>query len=253
VNVQIVPSSIGDKTQHVLASYLVNDVVAVDAGALGLISPLEVQSRITHVFLSHSHLDHIASLPLFVDHVYKTRSSCVTIYASEATQHSLKTDIFNDRVWPDMVRLSEETTPFLKLEPLENEQAVEVGEVAVTPVSLEHTVPTFGFLVGERNAAVAIVSDTAPTQRIWDVVNQTPNLKAVFLEVSFPESMRWLAETSRHLTSLLFLEEVRKIHRDVRIIAVHLKPAYRADILRELDDVGIPNLEVGMPGETYAF
>ncbi|MHC4874986.1 MAG: MBL fold metallo-hydrolase [Planctomycetota bacterium] len=254
MKITLVESSVGPgPRQQILASYLINEETVIDAGSVGFFSPLEVQRRIRHVFLSHSHIDHIASLPILIDNVYQPGPDCPTIYASDHVRNCLQTDIFNDRLWPDMVRLSEQESPFLKFSEITSETAVDVGGLRVTPVSLDHLVPTFGFIVEDGSTAIAIVSDTSPTERVWEVINQTPNLKAVFLEASFPNDMEWLAERAMHLTPSLFGAEQAKLTHDVPVIAVHIKTAYDEKVKSELRALNLPRVEIAEPGRTYEF
>ncbi len=254
MKITLVESSVGSGKQlQVLASYIINDVVVLDVGSIGFVSPVEVQRRIKHVLISHSHIDHTASLPIFLDNVYAPGQDCVRIYGSEGLLECLQTHIFNDRVWPDMIRLSKDETPFRRLYYLEDETPVEIENLKITPVELDHIVPTFGFVVEDQDAAIAFVSDTRPTQKIWSIVNQTENLRAVFLEASFPNSMEWLANKAHHLTPSLFLDEVRKLNADVPIIAIHIKPAFEAEVISELKSLKLPNLQIGIPGRTYSF
>ena len=254
VKVTLLESSVGaGKNQQILASYIVNEVISIDGGCVGFATPLDVQKKIEHVFLSHSHMDHIASVPIFIDNVYVHGPTCPSVYANAPTIETLKSDIFNDRIWPDMIRLSGEESPFLKLIELKTEQPVDVMGIRVTPIDIDHVLPTMGFIVEDDSAAIAIVSDTSPTQRIWDVINQQRNLKAVFLECSFPDSMEWLAVKAKHLCPKLFREELRKLKQDVPIIAIHIKPAFEPQIVPELLALQLPNLQLGQPGKTYKF
>jgi ribonuclease BN (tRNA processing enzyme) len=254
VKIQLVASAVGHtaSAQQFAMTYIVDDVVAIDAGCLGFLWPLDAQRKIAHVFLSHSHMDHVASLPLFVENVYQPTPSCPTIHANRETLESLQTDLFNDRVWPDMIRLAQEEPRFLFFDPLQSEQPVQIGSLTVTPVLLDHLVPTMGFLIEDGTAAVAIVSDTAPTQRVWELANALPHLKAVFLEACFPNRMDWLAEKSAHLTTALFAEEYGKLERPVPVIVIHMKAAFRDEILGELAALSLPQLSIGAPG-VYEF
>ena len=85
------------------------------------------------------------------------------------------------------------------------------------------------------------------------MANQTPHLKAAFLEASFPDSMTWLAEQTGHLTTSMFRDEVAKINHKVDVIAVHIKPLFEMEIVAELKELGIPRLQIGKPGERYEF
>jgi cAMP phosphodiesterase len=254
VKVKLLSSSVGANEGHqFLMSYLVDDVLAIDAGSIGLLSPPDLQNRIENIFLSHPHIDHIASLPIFLDNIYRPGPNCPKIYASRATLDSLRRDFFNDRVWPDLFRLSESETPFLRTQEIESGQAVRVGRYRITPVELNHVMPTLGFIVSEGTSAFAVVSDTSPTDEIWSVINGTPNLKGCFVESSFPNGMDWLAVKSMHLTPAKFAVELRKLERDVPVIAVHIKPTFRAAVLSELKNLGLPNVEIGEPGREYTF
>jgi ribonuclease BN (tRNA processing enzyme) len=254
VNIRVVGSSIGNGPRHqYLISYLFGDHVAIDAGSIGFMTPLEAQMQIRHVFLSHSHIDHTATLATFLDNVYVPGPECVSVYGHPETLDCLQKDLFNDRLWPDLVRLSAAESPFLTMLPLRSEQAVEVEGLRVTPVALDHVVPTFGFIVSDHRAAVAIISDTSPTERIWELVNQTPNLKAVLVEVSFPNHLAWLADKAMHLTTSTFVAELKKLQRAVQVIAVHLKPRYQEEIAAELAAAGLANVKIGEPEQTYSF
>ncbi len=256
MKVQCVPSSVGASNNHpILATYLINDVVAIDAGSLGLLSPLSAQRQVRHVFLSHSHLDHVATLPVFIDNVYVHGPDCPDIYGHPSTFDSLRRDFFNDRIWPDMIRLSGEESPFLRLNELVEEQPVEIAGLRITPIALKHVVPTYGFLIEElaTQTAVLFVSDSSPSERIWEIANQCKDLKAVFLEASFPNSFRWLADKAAHLTPALFAEEVKKLTADVPIYAIHIKIAFADQIVSELNALNLMNLRFSEPGEVLTF
>lgn len=235
------------------ASYLIDDRVAIDAGPLGLMSSVEDQRRITDIFVSHSHLDHLATLPLLLDNVYRLGPECPRIHASQFVRDCLTRDIFNERVWPDLLRLSSEESPFLRFCPLAPEQVVALGHLSITPCAVNHPVPTFGFIVEDEIAAVAFVSDTGPTERIWELLKQQDKLKGLFLEAAFPNSMQWLADKTGHLTPATFLGEYRKLGREIPVIAIHLKPAYHEEIVAELRALSIPQLVIGESNAVYEF
>src|SRR5262249_7547504 len=159
-----------------------------------------------------------------LENVYQVNSDCVTVHGNEAVLTSLRQDLFNNRVWPDFLNLGGGRPPYLKLALLEPGRPVAVDHLTVTPVAVNHSVPTFGFVVADETSAVVFPSDTGPTAEIWERVNATPDVRAVFLEATFPDQLAWLANLSKHLTPGLFAEEVRKVARPVRFLAVHIKP-----------------------------
>jgi ribonuclease BN (tRNA processing enzyme) len=236
-----------------LSTYIINDVIAVDAGGLGLLGHLSSQSRIRDIFITHSHMDHIASLPIFLDNVFQASDRPVTIHASEATLDSLKRDIFNDRVWPDFIGMSRTGLPFVNVALLEAGRPVEVGGLVFLPIAVDHVVPTLGFLVESPGVTVAIPSDTGPTEAFWHAAGAADDLKAVFLEASFPNAMTELAIASKHLTPAMFAAEAQKLARQVPLIAVHIKPRYYDQVVRELGALQLAQAEVGRPGATYEY
>lgn len=256
MRVMLLPASVGepghDRNQY-LTSFILNGTVAIDAGGLGLFQTPQQQTRIRHVFLTHSHVDHVGSLPIFVENVFEGKPDCVTIYGSEAVLDSVQRDLFNDRVWPDFIALSRKQTAFLKLQTLVEGQAVEVDGLRFTPVPVNHVVHTFGFIVEDAAATVVIPSDTGPTEEIWRHANAAANLKAVFLEVTFPNYMQGLADVAKHLTPQTFHAEMRKLKKTVPIFAIHIKPRFHEEVVKELQALNMSNLSVGRMATEYVF
>lgn len=256
MKVTLVPSALSDRglgQEQFLTSYRINDTLAIDAGSLGWAESVHEQAYVKHILITHTHLDHIASLPMFVENTYRRNKNCVTIHGSEAALGCLRKDIFNDRVWPDYLRLASEDAPFFNLAVLESGKAIELEGLRITPIPVDHVVPTFGFLLEEKSAAAVIVGDTGPTEEIWEYASRPANLKAVFLEATFPNSMASLAAASKHLTPALFAHEVQKLKESTRIVAVHIKARYRAEVIRELQALGIPDLQIATAGKVYTF
>jgi len=252
MRIQILKSSTTDPKGHFSASYLVNDRIVIDAGSIGF-SELNIQRQIRHVILSHSHFDHICSLPILLDNIYEPGPDCVQVYASSETIDCLRRYVFNDDIWPDLLRLSSEESPFVNFVTLRDREPVQLQQLTVTPVALNHLVPTYGFVVEDSQTAVALVSDTAATDDIWELARNNEKLKAVFLECAFPNSLNWLAEKALHLTAESFLQEYRKLDRDVPVVAIHIKPPFHDQIVSELQGLGIPSLIIGKPEQELTF
>jgi ribonuclease BN (tRNA processing enzyme) len=123
----------------------------------------------------------------------------------------------------------------------------------VTPVAVNHVVPTLAYVVDDGVSAVIFAADSGPTTRLWEVAHHTPGLRAVFLEASFPNSLKGLAEVSLHLTAEMFGGEAAKIPPGVKVIAVHIKVRYREEVIRELHSLRLPNMEIGKCGTEYCF
>lgn len=234
-------------------SLVVDQDLVIDAGCIGFVSPLATQTQIKHVLLTHCHMDHIASLPIFLDNVFVPGGECPTVYASPHAIQVLKSHIFNGHIWPDLLAIADGQNEFVRLVEVEPGTPFKIGELSVLPIQVDHAVPTLGYLVDDGVSAVAFVADTSPTEEIWAAANANTRLKAVFVESSFPSRMDWLADKTKHLTPALLRSEVGKLDSSARIIAVHLKAAFRDEVEQELKSLGIPHLEVGVPGTTYHF
>jgi cAMP phosphodiesterase len=171
VRVTLVPSSVGGEGQsqnQFLTTFLINDTVALDAGSIGLYGGPAEQARVKHLLLSHTHSDHLATLPVFLLNAYQGDGDCVTVYGSAVVLDCLHRHVFNDVLSPDFIRISEQRPAYLKLQELRPGEAVDMDGLRVTPVQVHHAVPTLGFIVEGEGATVIFSSDTGPTQEIWD-------------------------------------------------------------------------------------
>jgi ribonuclease BN (tRNA processing enzyme) len=250
MRVQVLRS--GSSPGHPLTGFLVDGTLAIDAGPLGQFAPAEELANITDVLLTHSHIDHVAGLPIFLDTVYGMRPTCPTIHALPDTLKTLQSDLFNDRLMPDFIALGQTLPPFLRTAEVPNGQ-FRLGRYTILPMTLQHTVPTIGYLVDDGITAAAFITDTAPVPEILGPLARWPRLQAVFLECSFPHRMHELAAISKHHTTEQFLLAARKFPPSVMVYAIHLKPRYWDEILREVNRCGLPNVRIGEPGQVYAF
>ena len=235
-------------------SALVNDTLAIDAGCLGFYRSAQEQAKVKHVLITHTHIDHVASLPIFVENAYEGKPDCVTVHGSAEVLDSLQRDLFNDRVWPDFIKMSDNSErPFMKVARLDPHQTVVLEGLKLTAVPVNHVVPTVGYLIEDETSAVAFFSDTGPTEEFWKVASANPKLKAVFIEGCFPNSLGWLADVSKHLTPKLLAEELKKLTRPARVIVVHVKPRFQTQVLEELKALNLPFVEHAQFGVPYSF
>ncbi len=260
MRVQLLPSTVGGLAKHqLLSSYLIDDQICLDAGSIGFHSNLELQLGVKHIFITHCHSDHLASLPVFLDvHFgeWAEEPVPVVIHAEESTARAIREDILNDRHWPDFFRINDEQEMgLLELNIIEAEKPVEVSGYRITPVRANHIVDTLAFVVEKDGHSFALVTDTAPSDRIWEICAQAPGLSLVILELSFPDRMQWLAELTKHLSTTDFIAERGKLPTadDCRFLAVHLKPNQFDEIKTQLESHRLPGVEVMIPGHDYEF
>jgi ribonuclease BN (tRNA processing enzyme) len=240
------------KGRH-LSCFLINDTIALDAGAITQTLSLEEQARVRHVVISHSHLDHNGSLPFLVDNVFGMHDGPVVVYAIAPVVKSLRQLMFNDVLWPDFTRLPRPESPTLSFKEVKEETPFTVDGLTFTAVRVNHITPTVGFVIEDGKSAIIYTGDTGPTERVWTVANRTERLKAIIAEASFPDAKSELARQSGHLTPSTLRTELNKLDRKVRILVTHTKPRWRAQIARELRQVNSPRIELLEQGKTYRF
>ena len=134
-------------------SFLVDDDVLIDAGTGATDLSLTQLAKIDHVFLTHSHLDHIAAIPWIVDTVGSARDKPLVVHALDATIKALKEHIFNWRIWPDFTQIPTADQPYLKFESMTIGAAVKLGARTIIAVASNHVVQ----LLATGSIAVAIV------------------------------------------------------------------------------------------------
>jgi cAMP phosphodiesterase len=258
VRIQLLPSTFDGQghatAEQRLTCFLIDDSVAVDAGSIAIALTPDQRARIRDIIVTHPHMDHIASLPIFIDDLYPTLEEPVRIYGTQEVIDLLERDVFNWNVYPRFSELRNDYGPVMEYVPIPIEQEFQVAHLTAIAVPVNHIVPTVGLIVSDHQATVAFSSDTAETEDFWKLVNRTPKLNALLIEASFPNSMSKLAEVSRHFTPASLNHELAKLnHNGIDILTVHIKPAYREQVISELNALKIPNLGVMEPGRIYSW
>lgn len=236
-----------------LTSLLINDRVALDAGCLCQALELERQVQVSAIVLTHSHMDHTASIPFFVDNVFGRKVGGISLYGSEPTLYAVRKHLFNSANWPDFSLLPNHLEPSLHLHPFRDEQRFVVEGVRFTPISVNHVVPTHGMLIEDDDAAFLWSSDTGPTERFWEVANRTPNLRGLAIDVSFDNSLQSVADDSGHLTPASLATELEKLQVDVPVWIQHMKPFCIDKIRDELKALAHPAIRFFEQGRRYEF
>ena len=258
MRIQLLPSTFDGQghatAEQRLTCFLVDDCVAVDAGSIAIALTPEQRAKVRDIIVTHPHMDHIASLPIFIDDLYPTLEEPVRVHATPEVAELLERDVFNWNVYPRFSGLRNDYGPVMEYVPIPTGREFKVAHLDVIAIPVNHIVPTVGLIVSDGRSTVAFSSDTAETEEFWNVVNRTPHLDALLIEASFPNSMTKLADVSRHFTPASLNQELRKLnHNGLDILTVHIKPAYRETIIEELNALNIPKLAVMEPGRTYSW
>lgn len=205
-------------------SFLLDQDVLIDAGTgVGELSLTEL-AMIDHVFVTHSHLDHIACLPLMIDSIGFMRDRPLTIYSSEETLDILKKHIFNWKVWPDFSEIPNSQQPYMRYQPISLGETVVLKGRKITAIPASHVVPAVGYQLDSGKASLVFSGDTTTNDALWKVVNKIKNLRYLIIETAFSNSERHLAVLSKHLCPSLLAEELAKFKRDAEVFITHLKP-----------------------------
>jgi ribonuclease BN (tRNA processing enzyme) len=216
-------------------SFLVDNDVLIDAGSGVGDLPLAELARIDHIFVTHSHLDHVTSIPFLVDTVGGMRDKPITIHATAPTIEILRNHLFNWAIWPDFTEIPTPEAPFLRYEPIELGQTVALAGREFTALPAIHAVPAVGYRLDSGAGSLVFTGDTGPNDELWRIVNKIGNLKVLIIETAFSNKERYLAEISRHLCPSMLAEELAKFEGRADIWITHLKPGEIELIMEEVE------------------
>lgn len=216
-------------------SFLIDGELLVDAGTgVGDLTLDEMQG-IHHVLLTHSHLDHVAALPLMVDAIASKRTEPLKIHALAGTIMALKAHIFNNVIWPDFSRIPSPQSPFISFHEIRVGQTLRFGDKLVEVLPAVHTVPAAGFAVTAGHGCWVFTGDTERNPAFWARVNQL-NVAMLVIETAFSNREKDLARRSLHLSPTVLANELDCIARgkNYPIYITHTKPAETEQIMAEI-------------------
>ncbi|MEK7843908.1 MAG: 3',5'-cyclic-nucleotide phosphodiesterase, partial [Pseudomonadota bacterium] len=187
MRVQILGCSggIGGSTQRT-TSLLVDHDILIDAGTGAADLSLPALAQIDHVFITHSHLDHIACLPFILDSVGAMRSNALTMYATRETQEIIRTHIFNWLIWPDFNQIPDDKNPYLRFHTITLGEPVVLGGRSITALPANHTVPAVGYHLDSGKASLVFSGDTTVCDALWQAINRIGNMRTLIIEAAFP-------------------------------------------------------------------
>ncbi len=246
--------SLTDRRSQLLITFVINDRVAIDAGALAFHLQGEALLAVQDIVLTHVHLDHIASLPFIFSELFADIRMPVRIHATADDIERLRRHIFNDVIWPDFTRLRNAHGELLTFVPFTWREPFEVAGLRLTAIPVTHTVETAGFIVADQQGVcVAFTSDTGVTDEFWAALNALPRLDAVFVDVAFDNAHEAIANVSCHLSPRLLVGELAKLRRTAQVLAVNLKPLCRERVQEEIQALNLPAVQVAALDVDYTW
>ena len=205
-------------------SMLLDDDILIDAGTgVGDLS-IDALARIDHVFLTHSHLDHVTSIPFLVDSVGWMRDQPLVVHAIKPTITILREHLFNWKLWPDFTQIPDVHHPFLRFESVALGATVELGGRKLTALPANHVVPAVGYRIDSGRSSLVFTGDTTINDPLWLEVNKIENLQYLIIETAFRNREKDLAVASKHLCPSMLVEELTKLERSAEVFITHLKP-----------------------------
>lgn len=226
---------IGDGRQT--TAILIDDDILIDAGSGTLSLSTEQMLAINHLFITHSHLDHILGLPLILDSVGSERDTALIAHAPEAVLTTLHCNIFNWFIWPDFCRIPNAKDPYLKLENLEAGQICKLSKGRyVRAIPANHTIPAVGYEIGCSHGSIVFSGDTTFCTGFWHAVAKVKQLKYLIIETAFSDEEKMIAELSKHLSPAMLMEMLNSYHGDAEIFITHLKPGQEDKIMKQIQE-----------------
>ena len=217
-------------------SMLLDHDILIDAGTgVGDLS-IDELCRIDHVFVTHSHLDHVTSIPMLVDTVGWIRGTPITVHATEPTLEILRQHLFNWKLWPDFTQIPDAAAPFMRYQAVALGKTTELNGRMLTPLPANHVVPAVGYRVDSGRASLVFTGDTTTHDPLWHEVNRIDNLRYLIIETAFCNQERDLAIASKHLCPSLLADELAKLKLAAEVYITHLKPGEIEVTMQEIRD-----------------
>ncbi len=129
------------------------------------------------------------------------------------------------------------------------------GEYEVRFIPVTHPVESMAMIIRGATGSILYSSDTGPTTRLWQVANQIPDLRGMFVELSFPNHMQALADVAGHYTPRTLATELKKLkNRDeIPLFIYHLKPTFYEATKNELAGLHLKNAHLVELTDEFTF
>jgi ribonuclease Z len=217
-------------------------------------------------FLSHTHLDHVAALPVYVARRRMMKMEPPTVYVPE---HALP---LLEQLLKVVSRLDRGRLP-CQLVPVKAGDAIELSrELVVTAHATRHTMPSLGYIVWERRKKLKAAYQTLTGEQIRDLrlsgvdvseerrmplvaylgdsaphgLDECPEMylaKILIAELTFvaPSHRKEKIHKHGHMHLDDFVERRGRFQNEL-IIATHFSTRYHDDQIRQFVEKGLPDL-----------
>lgn len=236
-----------------LSGYLVDDVLALDAGSLARSLRFDELRRIEAVLLSHRHYDHIRDIPA-LRYSLRDAGRIVDVFGIKDTADQVRARFFAPPAWDGV---AEGVEGPLRLHEVDPYKPFQVAGHTVTPLLVRHSVPATGYLVSDGRASLFYTGDTGRSlEEVWK--RAAPDV--LLTEVALGEAMRERAQEVGHMTPSLLAEELavfKSIHgRFPRVIVTHMNPPWEQAIRAELPPIAAKlgaDITIAVPDQVFSL
>ena len=203
---------------------MIDKDILIDAGTgVGDLSMAEM-SRIRHIFLTHSHLDHLASIPFLVDTLFDRIREPITIHGQQHTIDALRAHIFNNVIWPDFTKIPNAHTQVLQYQVMQPGEKWSLAGRHIEMISVNHIVPGVGYRVENDVSVFAFSGDTTTNDSLWAALNAHSKLDILMVEAAFPNEELDLCRRAGHYCPELLASDLRKLKHPAKVYISHNKP-----------------------------
>jgi Cft2 family RNA processing exonuclease len=220
-----------------LVSFLIDGVLAVDAGSLVSELTFPEQKKIKAILLSHGHYDHIRAVPAFA---FNNSDRTTEVMATPEALDILSSHLIDGVVYPEFTSKSsflQRAT--IKLVPLEFFKRRKIEGYDVMAVPVQHPLDGVGFEITSGDGKTLFYTgDTGPgLSSIWGTIS--PQL--LIIDLTWPDSLANAAKDAGHLCPKMLKEELIEFRRVKgylpRVVAIHMSPQHEPEIKREIREV----------------
>jgi len=236
MNLRILGCS-GGIGQHLrTSSYLIDDDILLDAGTGVGDLTLDEMRKLKHIFITHSHMDHIVSIPLLIDTLFSTLKQPLIIHGRQETIDAIKQHIFNWTIWPDFTELPSKESPVVEFRVMNPGDVVDFEQRSIEMIDVNHSVPAAAYTVKKTGKTLVYSGDTTTNDNLWNVINAYPQVDFMIVECAFANHDIELAKIAHHYCPSLLVDDLQKLKHQPKIGISHLKPGEETKIMEECRD-----------------
>ena len=225
-------------------SLLIDDDILIDCGTGAGNLSLEAMSRLEHVFITHTHLDHIAALPLLIETLFdQLQGRPLTVHAQPESIAILRQHVFNWQIWPDFFELPDREHPVVRFEEMVPGQQVVLGDRTLEMIPVNHAVPAVAYCVRTDSRVLAFSGDTTTNDTLWEALNGYERLDMLVVECAFANHDRALSDIAKHYCPDTLVADLAKLRHYPQTCITHLKPGDEDRIIAELR-AGVPDRDL---------